>query len=194
MYEVELKFPLSDPERLRRELDDLGAQPGDAVEQVDRYFSHPLRDFGQSDEAFRIRQIGDTNRMTYKGPKLDPQVKTRREIEIVFGESRDDAERFAEMLQLLGFREVRTVRKSRVPWQLSWEGRSVEVSLDEVAELGTFAEIETGAVDESRDTARDAILRLAERLKLANSERRSYLSLLLEQDCRKEAQKAQKSG
>jgi adenylate cyclase, class 2 len=191
-YEVELKFPLDDPERIRSELDALGARAGEAIEQIDRYFNHPSRDFGRTDEAFRIRQTGGTNRVTYKGPKLDARAKTRREIEIAFGESPEDAERFAEMLRLLGFREVRTVRKRRVPYDLTWEGRSVEVSLDEVDELGTFAEIETQAGEGSRDAARDAILRLAERLNLADSERRSYLELVLELDSRKEAQKAQK--
>lgn len=189
-YEVELKFPLADPDRVLAELDELGAQPGDAVVQTDRYFNHPSRDFGETDEAFRIRQTGETNRVTYKGAKVDSRSKTRREIEIPFGESSDDAERFAEMLRLLGFREVRTVRKRRVPYELAWEDREVEVSLDEVDDLGTFAEIETTADDGSRDAARDAILRLAERLNLANSERRSYLCLLLDLDGRK-AQKAQ---
>jgi adenylate cyclase class 2 len=190
-YEVELKFPLVDPQRVRAELDALGAEPGDALVQVDRYFNHPSRDFGETDEAFRIRQIGDENRVTYKGPKVDSRTKTRREIEIVFGESPADAERFAEMMRLLGFREVRTVRKRRLPFELTWEDREVEVSLDEVDELGTFFEIETLADDDSRDAARDAILRLAERLNLADSERKSYLCLLLEVDRRKEAQQAQ---
>ena len=45
----------------------------------------------------------------------------------------------------------------------------------------------------SRNAARDAILRLAERLNLANSERRSYLCLLLDLDGRKESQKAQEA-
>ncbi|HUG89810.1 MAG TPA: class IV adenylate cyclase, partial [Planctomycetaceae bacterium] len=145
-------------------------------------FNHPARDFAKTDEALRIRQNGGTNRVTYKGPKVDLQTKTRREIEIAFGESPGDGERFAEMLRLLGFREVRAVRKRRTPCDLTWDGRSVEVSLDEVDGLGTFVEIETEADEESRGAARDAILRLAERLNLANSERRSYLCLLLERD------------
>jgi adenylate cyclase, class 2 len=181
-YEVELKFPIADPELVRANLERLGSRAGDALAQVDRYFNHPSRDFGETDEAFRIRQTGDTNRVTYKGPKVDSRSKTRREIEIPFGESPSDAEQFAEMLRLLGFREVRTVRKQRVPYELTWDGREVEVCLDEVDELGTFAEIETAADEGSRDAARDSILRLAERLNLANSERRSYLCLLLERD------------
>ena len=192
-YEVELKFPLDDPERVRTELVALGAELCDAVVHVDRYFNHPSRDFGETDEAFRIRQIGDTSRVTYKGPKVDSRSKTRREIEIPFGKSPDDAERFAEMLRLLGFREVGTVRKRRVPYDLTWDGREVEVSLDEVDDLGTFAEIETTADDGSRDAARDAILRLADRLNLANSERRSYLCLLLDLERRKAAQNMQES-
>lgn len=179
-YEVELKFPLADPTRVLAQLEDLGAERGEPVEQSDRYFNHPARDFGQTDEALRIRSAGGRHCVTYKGPKLDPRAKTRREIEIPFGTSPEDDQRVAEMLTLLGFREVRTVRKSRVPFHLKWEDRDLEVSLDEVRDLGTFLEIETIADEATRDAARDSILRVAERLGLTNPEMRSYLCLLLQ--------------
>ncbi|HUG89298.1 MAG TPA: CYTH domain-containing protein, partial [Planctomycetaceae bacterium] len=57
VYEVELKFPLSDSERVQAELGRLGARPNESVEQIDRYFNHPARDFGETDEALRIRQV-----------------------------------------------------------------------------------------------------------------------------------------
>ena len=42
----------------------------------------PCRDFAQTDEALRIRTVGDTSFVTYKGPKLDATTKTRRELEL----------------------------------------------------------------------------------------------------------------
>lgn len=180
-WEVELKFPLADPGRVLELLDELGACRGEPLEQRDRYFNHPARDFAETDEALRIRSVAGRHWVTYKGPKVDPQTKTRREIEIPFGSDPADDRRFAEMLTLLGFREVRTVEKRRVPYHLDWEDRPLEIALDEVTGLGTFLEIETTAEESTRDAARDSVLRLATHLGLSNSERRSYLCLLLEE-------------
>ena len=53
-YEVELKFPLASPSEMLSRLASLGAVAASPIEQVDRYFNHPARDFGDTDEAFRI--------------------------------------------------------------------------------------------------------------------------------------------
>jgi adenylate cyclase, class 2 len=184
LYEVELKFPLADSAPLVAQLEQLGAQPGAVREQRDRYFAHPARDFVQTNEALRIRSDGPRNCLTYKGPVVDAQVKSRPEIETAFADGPEAAGQLARTLGLLGFREVRTVAKRRVPYHLAWEGRVVEVTLDDVHELGTFVELETLADESEREAARDAILLLAGRLGLENPERRSYLRLLLEQDDR----------
>src|SRR5262245_53568069 len=128
MYEVELKFPLADNAALVRQLEALGAARETPVLQSDRYFNHPSRDFAQTDEALRIRTNDNAYRVTYKGPIVDSQAKTRHEIEIAFGEADGDDMRFAEMLGLLGFREVRTVHKRRVPFDLEWEGQHLELA------------------------------------------------------------------
>lgn len=181
-YEVELKFPLDEPEEVLSRLVALGAERREEIRQVDRYFNHPSRDFAQTDEAFRIRSMGEKNLAAYKGPLVDPHSKTRRELEVPLGEGGTNAERFVEVLAALGFEEIQSVGKSRVPFALQWEGRTLEVVLDEVDGLGTFLEIETFADEARREEARDSILRLAERLELRNAERRSYLRLLLEQE------------
>src|SRR5262245_13223120 len=100
MYEVELKFPLADTGAVRKQLEALGALEHPVLEQADRYFNHPARDFAQTDEAFRIRKSGNSYRVTYKGPKLDTKAKTRREIEIPIGKEEGDDEKFAAMLVL----------------------------------------------------------------------------------------------
>lgn len=181
-YEVELKFPLEDPSRILSQLAELQAEPQAAVQQRDRYFNHPVRDFAQTDEALRIRSAGRENRITYKGPIVDALTKTRREIEIPFAEGGAAAEQLAEILSTLGFREVRAVEKRRVSYDLVWQGRTLELSFDNVTGLGPFVEIETAADETTRHEARDCILNLADHLGLQHSERRSYLSLLLEQD------------
>lgn len=180
MYEVELKFPLPNPGPVITRLLLLGARKQPVIAQRDLYFNHPSRDFAVTNEAFRIRTSGDDTAITYKGPLLDSQTKTRREIELDFTPAPHTAEQLTEMLTLLGFRFVRDVVKQRTPYLLDCDGRKFEVVLDEVATLGTYLEIETLADDTTRDASRNSLLALATRLGLSGAERRSYLSLLLE--------------
>jgi adenylate cyclase class 2 len=186
-YEVELKFPLADNIPVDEVLSRLvacGAEAGSPVEQRDLYFGHPARDFAQTDEAFRLRRIGERNLVTYKGPVIDTQTKMRRELELTLPDGESSFEGLREMLVLLGFSPVREVRKTRVPFHIAIDGRDLEATLDDVAGLGFFVEIETLADEATRDAARDSILRFARTLGLSNPERRSYLCLLLEQDQR----------
>jgi adenylate cyclase, class 2 len=75
---------------------------------------------------------------------------------------------------------VGEVRKSRRKAHVLWQGRRVEVSLDEVDRLGNFAELELVVEPEGVEAAKACIISLAERLGLERSERRSYLELLIE--------------
>ncbi len=188
-YEVELKFPIADASDVTLQLIARGATPGRVVHQYDVYFRHPSRDFQQTHEAFRIRRYDDDVFITYKGPVLDKATKTRREIEIAVGRRPEDFDRMRELLVMLGFEPVRPVEKTRALFHLTWEGRELELAVDSIDDLGTYLEIEALAEESDRDAARDAILRLAERLSLKNPERRSYLALMLEWDARQLAQK-----
>ncbi len=179
MYEVELKFSLAEAEPVVRQLVNLGAQSDPPVMQSDVYFSHPSRDFAKTDEALRIRSVGDFHQVTYKGPVVDSQTKTRREIELSIGD-RESRDKFAEVLTLLGFRPVREVRKTRLSHHVNWRGRKFEVALDAVDGLGFFVEVETLASEEEKPAAVESILAFAADLGLSNPERKSYLCLLLE--------------
>lgn len=57
------------------------------------------------------------------------------------------------------------------------EGRLLPVSLDSVQGLPFYVELEITCDASERDAATDAILRMAERMVLSDSERRSYLEL-----------------
>jgi adenylate cyclase class 2 len=179
MYEVELKFSLADAEPVIRRLAAFGARSDPSLEQSDVYFSHPSRDFAKTDEALRIRSVGNRHQVTYKGPVVDSQTKTRREIELSIGD-RESRDKFAEVLTLLGFRPVREVRKTRLPHHVIWRDRKFEVALDAVDGLGTFVEVETLASEAEKPAAVDATLAFAAELGLSNPERQSYLCLLLE--------------
>ena len=179
-YEVEQKYPVADLQQLKLELAKMNATPEPAIEQVDQYFAHPAKDFSQTDEALRIRRVGEQNYLTYKGPKLDTTTKTRREIEVPLESGELGFDRFAELLESLGFRTVAQVRKARQPFKLRWQDRAINVDLDEVVGVGSFVELELIVADDEVEAAKACIATLAAHLQLAQNERRSYLELLLE--------------
>ena len=184
-YEVEMKFRLNDMaavEALRQRIAALGAHSSQPLDQRDIYLAHPSRDFAQTDEVFRLRCVGDENFLTYKGPVLDAVAKTRREIEVPAASGQTAREQLREILTSLGFREVRDVVKRREPFHLQWQDRDLEVVIDNVRDLGWFAELEIIADEFERDAARECLFALSQELNLGKSERRSYLRLLLEQD------------
>ena len=179
-YEVEQKFPVDDMRAVEERLGVLGAGIDDERGEVDCYYNHPARDFAETDEALRIRRVGSANRITYKGPRIDKTTKTRRELELPLGDGRAAATDWGTLLKALGFTPVGEVHKRRRKAHVSWQNRTVEVSLDEVMGLGTFVELELVVEEEELDAARRCIAALAVELGLGKSERRSYLRLLLE--------------
>ncbi len=178
-YEVEQKFPVDDLAAMETKLVALGVCFETAIEQVDRYFAHPSRDFAQTDEALRIRQVGQQCYVTYKGPKIDPVTKTRREIELALSGGAEAATQWTLLWEALGFKPVAEVRKRRLPAHITWEDADIEIALDQVNGVGTFVEFELTANADGLEQAKSRILSLAAALSLSHAERRSYLELLL---------------
>ncbi len=179
MLEIEIKFPIPEFSSLERALGDYGVRQTAALEEADHYFNAPDRDFARTDEALRLRRVGAANFVTYKGPKRDAQTKTRTEIEVPLANGDAVASDFMQILQHLGYRPVAVVRKRRRIFQLERDGYAVEICLDELDELGRFAELEIVAPEDRLEEGRAVLLRLATELGLTVSERRSYLELLL---------------
>ena len=178
-YEVEQKYRVSDLGVIRSTLHAKGAEFREPKRQVDRYFAHPARDFGVTDEAFRLRRDGAENRITYKGPKLDGKTKTRREIEIPLLAGDDYLDQFTRLLDSLGFRVVAEVTKQRTPGSVSWQGRTVELALDEVEGVGEFLELELISTEAELAVSRSTVSALSADLGLVDSIRTSYLEMLL---------------
>jgi adenylate cyclase class 2 len=178
-FEVEQKHRVGDKTALVAKLTKRGATLCDAIVQSDCYFAHPARDFARTDEALRIRTVGAASFVTYKGPKLDAATKTRRELELPLAPSDADGSQFAELLSALGFTPVATVRKQRQEFHVAYDGRDVEVALDEVDGVGTYVELELMSDEAGLESAKAVIAALASKLELGPSERRSYLELLL---------------
>jgi adenylate cyclase class 2 len=179
MLEVEMKFPLSDFASLEQCLRRWGARPAEESREADTYFNAPDRDFARTDEAFRLRQVDAKNVATYKGPKRDAWTKTRLEVEVPLAEGAEAADAFFRLVTHLGYRRSGTVRKRRRLHRVEREGYEMHVALDEVEGLGSFAELEIIAPEDQLEQARGVLLRAAAELRLSQSERRSYLQLLL---------------
>ena len=174
MLEIEIKTRSSDNVKVERSLLARGAVPLGVHDQVDEYFNHPSRDFALTDEALRLRQ-DSKGKITYKGPKIDHFTKTREEIEMDV----DDLDKMAQILLRLGFRRVAKVTKKRKEFLLD----GITVSLDAVEGLGDFVELEIQGEDAG--DGRSRIEKLRDELGLEDSERRSYLEMLLMQQTEK---------
>jgi adenylate cyclase class 2 len=179
MLEVEMKFPVADPAGLESRLSQLGHAQPVVRRDADHYFNAPDRDFAKTDEALRLRRIGESNFITYKGPKRDQQTKTRTEVEVPLAEGDAVAIGFTQLVQHLGYRPVAVVRKQRRVYHGERDGFTLEICLDEVEGVGSFVELEIMAPEEQLEQARYVLMRLATELGLGASERRSYLELLL---------------
>ena len=189
MYEVEQKFPVADPAALEARLVGLAARFREPVEQVDRYFAHPCRDFVKTDEALRLRRVGDDVAATWKGPRIDSASKTRRELELGLAPvpplpggprgGQATLDRWTELLEALGFRRVRDVAKRRRAARVHWQGTEVEAALDRVAGIGDFLELELQAAAGEVPLATACIESLARALGCDAQERRSYLELVI---------------
>jgi adenylate cyclase class 2 len=180
MLEIEMKFPVADFADLQRRLAEWGVAPAATREDADQYFNAPDRDFARTDEALRLRRIGPANFVTYKGPKRDAHTKTRTEVEVPLAGGDRAAADFASILTHLRYRPTAIVRKRRTIYHLQRQGFDLEVSLDEVEQVGRFVELEIQAPEEALEQGRSALLETAGELGLGASERRSYLELLLE--------------
>ena len=188
MYEVEVKVR-ADHEGVASALDAADAEFVDSVVQEDTYYDAPHRNFAETDEALRIRRewepeaadsgtdgVAETTKITYKGPLLEAESKSREEHETTVA----DAEAVVGIFDGLGFEPAATVRKDRRYYRLD----GYTVTLDRVDGLGEFVEVETETDDDDIEAAREGARALLDDLGLDPDAqiRTSYLGLLLADD------------
>lgn len=178
MLEVEMKFPVTDPAQTKMQLMQLGFLPSNTELEVDRYYNAPDCDFAQTDEALRIRQIGENGYLTYKGPKRGLQGKIRKEHEVEL--TTGSVARMHQILLDLRYTPSIEVRKNRTRY-LHAAQKDIIISWDEVEGLGTFIELELLVPENDQAEALACVQSLAESLGLTGEERRSYLEMKLKQ-------------
>jgi adenylate cyclase class 2 len=172
MIEVEVKAKIKSFKEIEEKLSEINAVKSKREFQEDIYFASPIVDFAQTDEALRIRTTNNDIFITYKGPKLNSQAKTRKEVEMGI----ESAEKAKDIFEEIGFKEVRTVRKNRQYYTYE----NFEISLDDVEGLDPYMEIEISLEDgNDYDDAQRSIFELFEKLGITDGfERTSYLELL----------------
>lgn len=176
MIEVEVKAKIESFSEMEEKLDKIGAIKTKKEFQEDIYFNSPVVDFAQTDEALRIRTTKENDKtnifITYKGPKIDKESKTRREIEMGI----EDSQKCSDIFEEIGFKKVRTVRKNRQYYAFE----NFEISLDDIEGLDPYMEIEIALSDgEDYSQAQSSIFDLFEKLGVTDGfERTSYLELL----------------
>ena len=187
--EVEIKFRVKNVAELERRLVLLGGSGfGEPASESDSFFQHPSRNFVQTDECLRLRERvffdgTSEHSLTYKGPKIDNNTKTRQEIELPITEP----ERWERLLAALGFCQAASVQKFRRRQRLTVNHRHIDIVLDTLPALPEsarlFVEIETLATEADVEECRALILDIARQLGLSNPIRESYLKLV--QNCKK---------
>ncbi|MDY6866212.1 MAG: class IV adenylate cyclase [Halobacteriota archaeon] len=179
MIEVEVKVRLSH-DGIETEIDDIGAKFSGSEEQIDVYYGAPHRDFSATDEALRIRTVTSESIskdiITYKGPKIDSESKTREEVEVGI----EDKVEMDRMLTLLGFSKVYEVSKTRRNYRIG----DIMISLDDVKGLGSFMEVETTSDEAALLSKKEKVFSILNALGYDKVDviRTSYLELLLENE------------
>ncbi len=135
MYEVEVKVR-ADTARSRATRRARG-RTGRYGVQTDTYYDAPHRDFAETDEAFSgppEAKRGTNAKVTYKGPLLEAESKSREEFETGV----ENGDHIDAIVQHLGFEPAATVRKNRRVYEV----REYDVTLDAVDDVGEFVEVE----------------------------------------------------
>ena len=152
MLEIEIKVKVPSLAPIRRELEQIGASYSEHLTEQDMYYNAPHRDFGETDEALRLRTTANGITLTYKGKKeIISGSKIRKEYNV----SVESNETVHDILTHLGFIPVAEVKKERDYYVFE----DFSIALDDVYGLGTFVEIEL--ICEEEKSATDPANRIA---------------------------------
>lgn len=141
--EIEIKFPLSNGKEVIKMLNDIAKFKYEA-HQIDEYFNAPHRDFTSKPrvcEWLRLRTSNGKYSINYKD--YSPEIFCHEyESEV------SSKDHFDSLLKALNFESLVTVDKTRKVFDFE----DVEISIDEVVDLGSYIEIEYKGREENIDT------------------------------------------
>lgn len=174
--EIEAKLKVDSHEEIRRRLRGASAERVGCVLETNAIFDDTERSLLESGRGLRVRRFDAIDgparpaTLTYKGPKLPGELKTREEIELTVS----DADGAASLLTALGYVRAVGFQKRRETWTLG----DCHVELDELPYLGCYIEVEGPDADAVHDVLQR--LGLADRPVITDS----YIALLVDH-CRR---------
>ncbi|MFX0059569.1 MAG: class IV adenylate cyclase [Candidatus Hodarchaeota archaeon] len=193
MIEVEIKVGISNPNKLRKKIEQHDGFYKLSLYHEDTYFNLPngLRNFKETDEALRVRKSIEFNInneklpkrfkafITYKGKKIDSLTKTRKEIEVKI----NNFDKMIEILKILGFQEVLTIRKQRELYEIKYKNQKLDALIDFIPDLDRyFLEVEfLKENSETIDNNHEILFEFLNMIGIEKNEsiRESYLELIL---------------
>lgn len=160
-FEIEQKYRLKDPAKVRRTLKKIGALKIAGGIETNEFFDRG-KQLRNKQLAMRLRQFGGKATLTLKGPRLKSRFTKRMEIEAPV-----DYRPLKTILGFAGFRIVMHYKKERELYRL---GKNL-ITLDRLSGFGWFLEIEGRSL---------AIKRIEKKLGLTRADREecSYLQML----------------
>jgi adenylate cyclase class 2 len=171
--EVESKFRSPGNDKIEKALGKLGAEFVSEEQMEDIYFQHPERDFGETDEALRLRKMEGISELTYKGPRMRMEhTKAREEVTL----KTEDSLAAQRIVERLGFKEFMSVRKKRRNFSYD----KIRIAVDSVDDLGEYVELEV--VTEEPTRAEKLIEEVRGGLGLTAPEPKTYLELILDRN------------
>lgn len=163
--EIEVKLKVSDFEKLKDKLIQMGCVLSEPIFQDDITFvDHNYGDydnFQSGKNILRIRKSNNKYIFTLKQPQKNEMDSIERETEIT------DPEEFKEALILMGYRKAVEVRKVRVKTKY----KDYEICLDNVEDLGYFVEVEKIVDTGDSELIQNELLEFLKTLGLNISER-----------------------
>jgi adenylate cyclase class 2 len=163
--EIEVKLKVSDFEKLKDKLIQMGCVLSEPIFQDDITFvDHNYGDydnFQSGKNILRIRKSNNKYIFTLKQPQKNEMDSIERETEIT------DPEEFKEALILMGYRKAVEVRKVRVKTKY----KNYEICLDNVEDLGYFVEVEKIVDTGDSELIQNELLEFLKTLGLNISER-----------------------
>jgi len=147
--EIELKFPLHNPDQVVGFLNSNAKEIVKNVFQKDTYYVPLHRDFLEYEypyEWLRLRETDKGVKLTYK--HFYPENVKKTDYCDEFQSEIENGEAMKKIFENLDYKEIIVVEKNRD----IWEYKDVEISIDNVKELGYYIELEAkGAFDDPKD-------------------------------------------
>lgn len=130
--EVEQKYKVSSPAKLRAVLKKMGAKKIASGLEINELFDCQGRLAGQG-SVLRLRRHGQKQVLTFKGPRLKGAYKKRTEIETPI-----DFDNAKLIFKQLGYKKVLSYRKKREEYSIA----NAHITLDQIGSSKWFCEIE----------------------------------------------------